>query len=313
MKTSTNKKSIWKTISANGATWIDIQNPQEKDLEELKEKFHLHPFINQQFLPPLHRQKIEEYGDQMFIALHCPVHDKKARETIPAELDLILTRNTLITSHKENIPPLEIFFNDCEVQDYHQKQYFKNSGFLLFGLLDFLIDSCLPMLDHVFENIIEIEKQIFKGNERKMLNEIAIVKRDLINFRRAVKPQYSVLEVLVKKTRRVFEPELGPLAQEVLGSNVRVWNVLENHQELINSLEQTNNSLLSYKLGDIMKILTVVSFITFPLSVIVGFFGMNVFGNIPIINHPLAWLAILLIMALSALMMVIIFKVKKWL
>lgn len=306
-------KSIIKVINANGATWIDIQNPQEKDLEELKEKFHLHPFICQQFLPPLHRQKIEEYNDQLFIALHCPVHDKENRETIPTELDFILTHNILITSHKGDIPPLEIFFNDCKVQDYHQKQYFRNSGFLLFGLLDFLIDSCLPMLDHVFENIINVEKEVFKGQERKMLNEIAIIKRDLINFRRAIKPQHSVLEVLVKKTRRIFGTELRPLAQEVLGSNIRVWNVLENHQEMINSLEQTNNSLLSYKLSDIMKILTVVSFITFPLSVIVGFFGMNIFGQLPIVNNPFTWLVILIFMIISTLIMVVYFKFKKWL
>jgi magnesium transporter len=303
-----------KTIISNNITWIDIQEPKEKDLEELKEKFRLHPFIAKQFLPPIHRPKIEEYPDQLFMALHFPVFNPKDRQTKPIELDFIVTHNTLITSHQEEIPSLKIFFQDCQVQEYHQNQYFKNIGSLLFGLLDFMIDSCLPMLDHIAEHIEGIEKQVFKGREKEMLSEIALVKKDLIDFRRAIKPQRSVLEILEKKCLRLFGREIKPLAQEVIGSNIRVWNVLENHQELINAIEQTNNSLLSHKLSNIMKILTVISFITFPLSVIVGFFGMNVFDGIPLVRqNPYTWLIILVFMLFSAGIMFAYFKKKKWL
>ena len=303
-----------KTITSNNVTWIDIQKPKQKDLDELKEKFNLHPFIVQQFLPPVHRPKIEEYPGQLFIILHFPIFDTETNQTKLAELDLIISSNTLITSHAEEIPNLKTFFDDCELQDYHQAQHFKSNGHLLFGLLDWLIDSCLPMLDHISEKIEKIEGQVFQGKEKEMLLEIAMAKKDLIDFRRALKPQRSVLEILGKKSQRIFGHELQPLSQEVIGSSIRAWNVLENHRELINSIEQTNNSLLSYKLNDIMKFLTVVSFITFPLSVIVGFFGMNVFGSLPIIRESsYSWAIILLFMFSTAGIMVIYFKKKKWL
>jgi len=303
-----------KTITANNITWIDIQKPKQKDLDELKEKFHLHPFISQQFLPPIHRPKIEEYPNQLFMVLHFPVYRHKTQHTKPVELDFIITPTTLITSHADKIPDLETFFNDCQLQNYHQTQYFRSSGYLLFGLLDWLIDACLPMLDHVSEKIERIEGHVFQGKEKEMLSKISLVKKDLIDFRRAIKPQRSVLEILEKKSQRLFGQELKSLAQEAIGSNIRVWNVLENHRELISSIEQTNNSLLSYKLSDIMKFLTVVSFITFPLSVIVGFFGMNVFDNIPIVRqNPFTWIVILVFMLISASIMVIYFRKKKWL
>ncbi len=301
-----------KKITANNITWIDIENPTQKDLDELNEKFNLHPFIVKQFLPPIHRPEIEEYPDQLFIALHFPVYNSKSKETKTVEIDFIVTPDALITSHKDKVPDLETFFNDCELQDHYQNQFFKSSGYLLLGLLDWLIDSCLPMLDHISEKIEKIEDNVFKGKEKEMLLEIAMVKKDLINFRKAVKPQRSVLEILGKKSIRLFGQESRPLAQEVVGSIIRVWNVLENHRELINSIEQTNNSLLSYKLSDIMKFLTVVSFITFPLSIIVGFFGMNIFSNIPIIQHSFSWMVILIFMAMTAIIMVIYFKKKKW-
>jgi len=302
-----------KNITFNNITWIDIEKPDEEDLEYLKEKFDLHPYISQQFLPPIHRPKIEEYPDQLFIVLHFPVYNPKTKQTRPAELDFIITPDTLITSHAEKIPELETFFKDCELQDYHQKKSFKSSGHLLMGTLDWLIDRCLPMLDHISEKIEEIENDVFEGKEKEMVTEIAFIKRDLIDFRRAIKPQRSVLDILEKKSRRLFNPDVRPLAQEVVGSIIRVWNVLESHRELINSIEETNNSLLSYKLSDIMKFLTVVSFITFPLSVIVGFFGMNIFSNIPILKHPYTWIVILIFMATTSSIMVAYFKKKKWL
>jgi len=302
-----------KTITANGITWIDIQKPIQKDLDELKERFRLHPFIIEQFLPPIHRPKIEEYPDQLFMVLHFPVL-KRNGQAKTIELDFIITSTTLITSHTARIPDLETFFNDCKLQDYHQDQHFKSSAHLTLGLLDWLIDTCLPMLDQIGQKIEKIEKHVFQGKEKEMLNKIALVKRDLIDFRRAIKPQGTILEILDKKLRRLFGSEIKSLSQEVIGSCLRVWNLLENHGELINSIEQTNNSLLSHKLSDIMKFLTVVSFITFPLSVIVGFFGMNVFDNIPLVRkNPLTWLAILIVMIISTGLMVIYFKKKKWL
>lgn len=303
-----------KKITANNITWIDIQKPNQKDLDELNNKFNLHPFIIEQFLPAIHRPKIEEYPNQLFIVIHFPIIGKGQRQTKLVELDLIITPTTLITSHADKIPDLEIFFKDCQVQNYYQNQHFISNGHLLFGLLDWLIDSRLPVLDDIGETIERIETYVFSGKEKEMLNKIALVKKDLIDFRRAIKPQRSVLEVLDKKSTRLFSQEVKPLSQEVVGSIIRVWNLLENHTELINSIEQTNNSLLSHKLNDIMKFLTVVSFITFPLSIIVGFFGMNIFGNISIVqDSQYSWLVILIFMSASAAIMVAYFKKKKWL
>ncbi|MFH1551775.1 MAG: magnesium transporter CorA family protein [bacterium] len=302
-----------KKIIANNITWIDIKKPNQKDLDKLKGKFKLHPFIVQQFLPPIHRPKIEEYPKQLFIVLHFPV-SKKSNEAKSVELDIIITPTTLITSHDKRIPDLEIFFNDCQFQKYYQTHYFKTTGHLLFNMLDWLIDSCLPMLDEMGKKIEKIESNVFQGKEKEMLSKIAITKKYMIDFSRAVKPQASVLELLGKKSKRFFGPGLKQLVQEVIGSQVRVWNVLENHQELINSIEQTNNSLLSHKLSDIMKFLTVVSFITFPLSVVVGFFGMNIFDKIPIVKeNTYSWAYILAFMFITTIIMIAYFRKKKWL
>ncbi len=303
-----------KKISFQNTTWVDLNRPTQNNLDKIKKEFNLNSFIVEQFLPQIHRPKIEEYPNQLFLVLHFPVVNSKKKHRRTIELDLIITPKALITSHRDKIPSMESFIGHCQKEAGCQKEYFKSSGHLLFHLLDWLIDSCLPTLDKLGEKVEKIETQVFQGKEKEMLTEIASVKRDLIDFRRAIKPQRSILDILEKKTTRLFDKELRPLAQEVVGSVIRVWNTLENHQELVNSIEQTNNSLLSHKLNDIMKFLTVVSFITFPLSVIVGFFGMNVFGTLPIVrNNSYAWVIILASMASITLAMILYFKRKKWL
>lgn len=303
-----------KKMSHNDVTWIDIQKPTQSDLDKLKNEFKLNPFIEEQFLPPIHRPKIEEFPGQLFMALHFPVYKKNSKDTRNVELDLIVLENTLITSHAGSIPELQNFIKECEEKGYQQSQYFKSTGTLLFELLDHLIDECLPMLDHIGEKIEKIENNVFKGKEKEMVMEIAMVKKDLIDFRRAIKPQRSVLDMLNSKSTRLFDPSIKPMAQEVVGSIIRVWNVLENNRELIGSIERTNNSLLSHKLSDIMKFLTVVSFITFPLSVIVGFFGMNIYTDVPFVKeNPFAWLYILGLMFVTTTIMVAYFRKKKWL
>ena len=299
-------------IKHNGVLWTDYHKITEKQVLELKEKFNL-PFpICEELIPRQSRARIEEYPTFLYLILHFPVHNKESRETKPAELDIIISGNEIVTSHMEKIPALEAMFEGCADHDEMKQRYCQSVGFLLFSLLDGLVDSALPMIDHIGENIEKIEDGVFKGREREMLREIAVVKRDIIDSRQAIKPQKSVLDVLAKKASRLFGHNLDFLAQEVVGSNLRVWNALESQKELIESLEETNNSLLSHQISDIMKILTLVSFITFPLSVIAGLFGMNVYDSVGFVKNPNTWWIVLSVMFIVALTMIVYFRKKKW-
>jgi len=266
-------------IEQNKTVWLNVPSPNTKDLLFLKEEFKLNIAVLEQLPIPIK----------------------------------IITSSAILTIYQEPNPVLENFFDSLLHRPFIREEYFKGPDYLLFSILDKLIDSCLPMLDHIYEHIEEIEDKTFKGQEREMLSEISIVKRDIIDFRRTVKPKRSVLEILAKKTSRFFGQDIDFLSQEVIGSNIRVWNTLENHKELIEAIEKTNESLLSYKISNIMKILTLLSFITFPLSLIASIFAMNTAFNYSLIKEPLAFPLIMGSMIITVLLMYIWFKKKKWL
>ncbi|MBU4338067.1 hypothetical protein KKD57_00730, partial [Patescibacteria group bacterium] len=189
--------------------WINITNPQKNDVEFLKSDFNICPSILKEYIPNIKRPKVEEYKNYLFVVIHFPVFDRKERKTISAELDIILFENVLITSHNGLLPELKKVFEKCKTDETAKNYYIKNSAIeLVFRILDKLIDTRLPMLDHIDDHISDIEEQIFRGNERKMVNEIAIVKHDIISFRRIIKPQRMVLESLSRKVLKISDENL---------------------------------------------------------------------------------------------------------
>jgi magnesium transporter len=187
----------------------------------------------------------------------------------------------------------------------------ESPGALLRYVIEMLFESCFPKLDHISEKLDYIEKEIFADHEKEMVLELSLAKRDILNFRRTMKPQKSVLESLVKTDYRFIEPALKPYFQDLIGTNIRIWNNLESAKETIESLEATNNSLLSNKLDMTMKVLTLFSAILLPLTVYSNVMSMSL--NIPLHTNGNAFWIHIGIMLLVAVFTMTIFKIKKWL
>ncbi|MBU4141808.1 magnesium transporter CorA family protein [Patescibacteria group bacterium] len=305
-----------KKLSIKGFNWIDVDHPTKEDIDRLKKEFTIRNNVLERLVPTIKRSEIEEYKNYLFIILHFPLYDSARRQSQSAELDIIITKDTLITSHNGNLSQHNDFFRNCNEYLREKSAYLgKGHIHLLYHLLDSLIDAQLPMLDHIADNIYIIEENVFKGKEKEMLREIAIVKRDIINFRRIIKPQHAILESLTRKAYRFSGAKnivkLERHAQEVIGSNIKIWNTIENHKEMVESIEDTNESLLSYQLNETMKILTVVSVILAPMALIVNIWGMNV-GGMPLTDDPFGFSIILLVMFLAGALLLVYFKNKKW-
>lgn len=305
-----------KKIVSKNYTWIDIDHPTSEDIAYVKKVYDIRDVVLNRLIPPMKRSEIEEYNQYFFIILHFPIFDRISRKSNPEELDIVLTADTLITAHNGNLSEHNKFFQNCS-ECIPEKLTLLGKGHvhLLYHLLDALIDAQMPMLDNISENITRIEEQVFKGQEQEMLHEIAIVKRDIIAFRRIIKPQHSILEALNRKANRLFGnkymQKLERHTQEIIGSNIKIWNTIENHKEMIESIEDTNESLLSYKLNETMKFLTATSVILTPMALFVNIWGMNS-DNMPLVGNTLGFWMIIIITLIIGVSLTIYFKLRKW-
>ncbi|EKE25121.1 MAG: hypothetical protein ACD_5C00285G0001 [uncultured bacterium] len=298
-----------KTVEFKNITWIDFSDPSADDILYLQENFDIHPLAIEEFITPTYRAKATQYENCIFLTIHVPLYDDKTRTTFPGELDIVLTKDHLITGHNKEIIELDSFFTMLEGSEGKRRIYLNQSpAHLLYHILEMLLDSCFPRIDHIHEKLLNIEEQVFNEKEKEMVFEISVVKRDILNFRRTLKPQRHIIESLAQMKTSLIDQELSLYFQNLAGTNIRLWNALESNKETIESMEETNNSLLSNKLDFTMKILTIVSIIIFLLTLYSSIITMKTsFANSP----NIFWLH-MLIMGIIGLITFTVFKIKKW-
>ncbi|MEA3295863.1 MAG: magnesium transporter CorA family protein [Patescibacteria group bacterium] len=302
-----------KIIKAEKVTWIDIVNPVEKDINFLKQKFNIHSLVLEELLIPSYRPKVERYPNYLYMIFYYPIYSKEKRETKPREVDIIITKDTIITCHFRSILPIKVLFDRCNIYSDSRKRYMnQGAGHLLFYILNGLWKNCLLKLARVDKRIDEIEEKIFRGEEKEMVLEISLVKTDIINFWRIIEPQKQTLESLSEEGVLFFGKNLSHYFSDILGTFSQIWNSLQTYKEAILALENTNQSLLSAKINEIMKILTIFSVIFLPLTLIASIWGMNV-DNMPFTNSSFGFWVLLVIMAVVFSFMLFYFYKKKWL
>jgi magnesium transporter len=298
-------------IHHDTVSWIDFEDPSQEDIIYLQEHFNIHPLAIEEFFTPTYQPKAVSYDNCLFLSIHIPLFDVVNRTTYSGELDMIITRDYLITAHRHKIYQLENFFKAIQASRGKQRLYLNQTpAHLLYKVLELLTESCFPRLNHISKNLDNIEDQVFAGKEKEMVLEISLVKRDILNFRRAIKPQRSIIESIIQKSNSLISLELKPYFQDLVGTNIRIWNILENNKELIESLEETNNSLLSNKLDMTMKVLTIFSAIMLPVTAYSNIMAMSV--NIPLTHNPNAFWLHASIMVIISLLTVLVFRFKKW-
>jgi magnesium transporter len=301
-----------KTVKFKNVTWIDFADAGADDVVYLQENFDIHPLAIEEFVTPTYRAKATQYDNCIFLTIHVPLYDIKARTTYPGELDIVLTKDHLITGHNKDIFELDAFFADLEKNEGKRRIFMNQTpAHLLYNILEKLLESCFPRIDHIHEKLLNIEEQVFSGKEKEMVVEISIVKRDILNFRRTLKPQRHLIESLAQMKNGLIAAELSLYFQDLAGTNIRLWNALESNKETIESMEETNNSLLSNKLNLTMKVLTIFSAIFLPMTLYSNIMSMST--NIPLNHNNEGFLIHTTIMFFLAVFTIVLFKVKKWL
>ena len=299
-------------IETKSLKWIELQKPTQEDIEWLEKNFKLHPLVTKELLPPLDYPKVERFEDYLFIVLFYPLFNKETRETIPLELDIIIGKNYIITNHYQSIVPLKAIFDQCNLYEDKREEYTdEGPAELLYRIINEILQACFPKLSHIKEKIDAVEKEVFSGAYKKAVTEIAFIGRDIIDFQRTMEPQKLVLEALPTEVKEIFGKRTLPYFHALIISYNRVNSLLSTYQSTLNSIDTTNQSLLSTRTNEIVKLLTIFSVIVFPLTLIAGIFGMNT-KYLPIVGIKGDFWWILGIMMFGVFVMIFFFKKKKW-
>jgi magnesium transporter len=172
--------------------------------------------------------------------------------------------------------PVDRLFNRCaEDEEFREELFARGSGRLLYEVLDDLFDYCFPILDKIAHKLDKIEDDIHEVRSEELVRDISNVKQEIISYRKIIKPQRPTLRVLERNVERFLPEELELYFDDIVDASERIWDLLDNYKEVVEALEQTNESIISHRQQYRLQILTVFSVIFLPLTLISGIFGMN--------------------------------------
>lgn len=301
-------------LENQGLLWVNVTKQGEKELQELQRRFGFEKVDILESMPPYQRPKIVKRDHYCFMVLHFPVFDRETRRLGYTEVDFFLGQNFLVTIHDNKLLPIDNLFSECKKNISSREQYFSvSAAHILLELLSRLLDSIFPILLHVNDDINLVDRKLFtKISGREMAEEILRLKTNVVTFRRTMQGHKTVLERLVMYYGRElnlnsFQNYLNSLRE----FTNEIWHMIESQRESIDALHEANESMLTLRTNNIMRILTVISVITFPLTLLATVFGIRTPAN-PFENLIGGFWVILSLMGVIAVVMFWVFKRKDW-
>lgn len=293
-------------LDTESVSWIDIQGlGQEETWQKIGQVFDLHPVVLEDVVNVPQRPKTEDYGEQLVVVLHMVTWVAEKAEFLNEQVSFVLGQNYLLTVQEE--PQYDCFgpirdrirLNKGTIRQ-------RQADYLLYTLLDAVVDGTFPVLEHYGERIEVLETEVTDAPTSETLSKIHRLKRELLSLRRSIWPQREAIAALLREDCTLISPMVKVYLRDCYEHVVQSLDMLETYRELASSLMDIYLSSVGNKMNEIMKTLTVISTIFIPLTFVAGIYGMNFNPdaspwNMPELNwywgYPMVWLVMISIAA----------------
>jgi len=294
-------------------TWVHVQGHAEPDmLKQIGKNFELHPLALEDVSNTGQRPKYESYDDELFIIMSLPVfHNSRISME---QISLFCGENYVISFHAGRNDPFEPVRKRLRTQTGKIRS--RNSDYLLYALLDVIIDQDFPMLEEFGLQIEALEDAVMASPDKATLNAIHGLKRDMLLIRRMVWPHREIINGLARDEHGLFQDETRVYLRDCYDHTVQVIDLLETYRDMTAGLVDVYMSSTSNRLNEVMRVLTIIATVFIPLTFIAGLYGMNFKGDSPWAMPELGWYygypAVLLLMLIVVIWMLAIFRRKRW-
>lgn len=297
-------------------TWIHVQGDAEAEtMRQLGAVFGLHPLALEDVINSGQRPKVEEYGEQLFTVLAHPVRNPDFAGVDIVQLSFFVGRNFVISFHPGDADPFEPIRRRLRNDAGHIRR--RGADYLLYALLDLVVDEGFPVLEQLGDDIEQIEEQLLDRPTRNTLLQLHRLKRTMLIMRRMLWPQREVLNKLLRNETGIVTDGNHVYYRDCYDHTIQIMDLIETYRDVITGLVDIYLSSVSYRLNETMRVLTVIATIFIPLTFITGVYGMNFdSGASPwampelrwYYGYPLVWLVVVGITS----GMLIFFRRKHW-
>ena len=295
-----------------GLLWVDIFVRSEADVVVLREVFKFHPLTIEDCVSPhVDPAKIDDHGDYLFIVVQALDEYHPEAEIRSIEVDLYLGTNYVVSCRREPVSGIDQYRERCQQDEYLLSH---SADWLLHGILDALVDEYLPVVDAIDDTIDRLEEAVLHNPDGGILHQIMMVKRNALRLRRAATPQRDIMNRLSRHEYPKFiSEETAIYYRDIYDHLVRVEYLIEALRDLADGALNTYLSVVSNRLNEVMKVLTVA---IVPLTIgtlISGIYGMNLTAGFwPPSDSDWAFPAVVAFMASVAVGLLGYFRYRRW-
>jgi magnesium transporter len=292
-------------------TWVNVAGiHQPKILGQIGECFKLHPLVTEDILNSDQRPKMEEYGEDLFFVLKMLSYHPSTGEIAADQVSLILRPNAVISFQEGSA---DVFAPIRErVQNGQGRLRKMGADYLTYALLDWVVDHYFTVLEQLGDKVEDLEGRLLTQPSTQTMQVIQKLKRDLILLRKWLWPLREVISGLQRGELAIFQPTTRIYLRDVYDHTIQVIDTLELFRDILSGMMDIYLSSINNRMNAIMKVLTIIATIFMPLTFLAGVYGMN-FKNMPELDWPFGYPAVLIVMGMIAGVMLLIFWKKKWL
>jgi len=293
--------------------WLDIMGNCSSQEALLHDVFELAPITIQTMDEEKERAKFNEQENYFYLVVHGLSYDAQIDEAATPKLDIVFGKNFMITVHRATLPWLDSLFEEAQEKSADEHTLSRGIAFLLYALLDALVDSYFPVLDDIDEIIDDLEDVTVNSTSNDVQVRIFRIKRSLAQMRRVISPQVEVTNSLLARAGKFIPAKAEPYFADVHDHLLRAFEVLDSYRDLMSGMLDVYLTTVSNRLNVVMKQLTIIAAIFLPITFITGVFGQN-FGHLPQVEHDngyLFWI-VLAFMGLVTVMQIWYFKKRGW-
>ena len=304
-----------KTYTSRNLSWIDMESPTSDDVSVLLKDHPLNPLVGEELLSPTRKSKIDVHDDYLFLVLHIPVRvqNGKGKSIQEKEIDFVIGEDFIVTSHYGVVEPLHTYAKTFETNSIlEKKQVGNHAGIIFYYIMKHIYGEMMHDLENIKDSLTDAEKNIFQGQERTMVQALSLLSREIIDYKQTVRMHKEVLESFSDIPKGFFDKDFAHFLEDMRDTYASIHDSILSNKELLTDLRETNDSLLSTKQNEHMKLFSILAFVTFPLSLLVSLFALPT-SHTPIIGRPFDWEIIALGVLTLALIMYAYFKEKGWL
>ncbi|MEA2715370.1 MAG: magnesium transporter [Candidatus Parcubacteria bacterium] len=315
------------THSYRGVVWLDLESPSDDEILGLVKRYGLHPLVGEELKRSSALAKIDFYKDYILVVLTLPVRVRQnpkgadvrggagavTHEIVDREIDFVIGKSFLITARTETIEQLEYFGKIFETNAILAKdEKIDHAGFLFYYMVKRIYAGMVEDLENIRDSLIAAETRIYEGDERKMVQVLSALSRELIDIKQTVRIHREVWDEMVRHAdKNLFGGDFGSYIHDMRDEFNVIHELIVNARELLTDLRETNDSLLSTKQNETIKMLTLITVIFYPATFIAAAFTVPA-DYVPIIESQNGWAILMVIMVLVTVGVWWYVKKRRW-